>query len=94
MVNLSSGREVEFNAWTLRQRVKIDDAMTKYYYEIGVDLTDAVQVANAPFSFEIALDGVEMAMKEVPEDLDNVEIIELFNLIYEQSHISELDKKK
>jgi|GEM_PF-1889739 len=93
-MKLSSGREVEVKEWTQRQRVKIDDAMTEYYYRLGVDLTDSEQVSSAPFSFGIALDGIEYAVKNVPADLDNVEIIELFNKIYEASHISELDKKK
>jgi hypothetical protein len=93
MVKLSTGREVEVKSWTLEQRVEIDDLMTEYYYRLGIDLTNSKQLTNAPFSFSVALKGIKF-MSTVPENINNVEIIDWFNLIYEASHISELDKKK
>lgn len=92
-MKLDSGREVEFKPWTIEQRVKVSDEIGVYYYKLGVDFTNADDVTRAPFAYEIALKAIKMAVKKVPADLTNNEIVELYNMISEVSHISELEKK-
>lgn len=91
-MKLKSGREVKVEPLTVRQRAKIDDRVTQYYFDLNIDYSDENQVARAPFSYDIALDAIEM-ISEIPEDITNLEIMEWFNLIYEKSHTSDLQKK-
>lgn len=92
MVKLSTGREVEVKSLTVDQRVEIDDSLAAYYYKLGVNMADSDKVASAPFSFAIGLRAVKM-VSSIPEDLTNGEILEWFNLIFDASHLTDLQKK-
>lgn len=93
MVKLNTGREIELKPLNMIQRVEIDDEISAYYFKLGVDFSDKKQVARTPFSLSISLKAIGYACKVVPDDLTNFEIIELFNQIYKESHLSELQKK-
>ena len=91
MVKLSSGKEFEIKPLTVVQRIEIDDAISAYYFKLGIDTGDPDMIARAPFSLSIAYKAIEYSVGG--KDLTNVEIIELFNHIYDASHLTELEKK-
>lgn len=91
VTKLSTGKEVDFNPLTVQQRVEIDDEISAYYFKLGVNTSDPKAVAGAPFSLSIAYKAIKYAVGEI--DLSNLEIIELFNQIYDASHLTELEKK-
>lgn len=91
MVELSTGKKFEIKPLTVTQRIEIDDEIAAYYYKLGVDTSKQKEVAAAPFSLSIAYKAIQYSVGDV--DLTNLEIIELFNQIYDASHLSEIQKK-
>ena len=83
MVKLSTGREVEVKALTLDQRLEVDDAMNIFMSNM----------AKPTISYSVALKGIRYSCKDVPDDLSNLEIVELYNNIFEISHLDATEKK-
>ena len=87
-------REFEISALSVDNRLEIDDLLSAHYFKLGVDMTNVKSIMKAPPSMQIAWKAVKMSVEKVPDDLENIEILELFAEIQNLSHLSETDKKK
>ena len=83
MVKLSTGREFEVKPLTIDQRVEIDDEWNIFMSKM----------TKPEISYAVALKAIRYAVRDVPGDLSNLEIVELFNKIFELSHTPEIEKK-
>lgn len=92
-IKVQSGKEFEIKSLTLPQRVEIDDLLQEYYFKLGVNTSVVKEITAAPVSFRIALRSVQYGLKEVPDTLTNLELIELQTEIQNLSHLNETEKK-
>jgi len=83
MVKLSTGREFEAKPLTIDQRVEIDDEWNIFM----------AKMTKPEISYAVALKAIRYAVRSVPDDLSNIEIVELFNAIFELSHTGDVEKK-
>ena len=87
-------REFEISALNVDDRLEIDDLLSAHYFKLGVDMSNVKEITAAPPPLVVAWKAVKLSVKNVPENLDNLEILELFAEIQNFSHLSEADKKK
>jgi len=83
MVKLSTGREFEIKPLTIDQRVEVDDDWNVFMSKM----------TKPGISYAVALKAIRYACPGIPDDLTNIEIVELFNEIFALSHTPEIEKK-
>jgi len=87
-MKLSTKREIEIKPLTMDQRLEIDEAVQLFFYQAGKSDSEV-----KPFPYRTAMKAIRYSAEEVPEDLSNQEIAELYNAIFDISHKSEIEKK-